>query len=281
MTCEMEKGEREREQGNKRDERSRKRKGRLSSRHVLRLSTLSNVLTATTCELPLRRPEPREGARGDSGRAEKPRLLLLEERAAERSRDDDDDEEVAAAAAGDDNDGYLLIATTLRGAVVDAAALDRARAWSMLEDISKRQGNERDTELFHLSKRRREKGESGLKLGRASRAYDDDINHHFFVFLFCLVGERRTRSNGSSRSPSRVRAFSEIFVCTSSASQQGREELQRAGERSSPFLCRHHQHRLRCRLSLATQFFFPLCSLSLSLSLRVPHATVSTMATPG
>ena len=50
----------------------------------------------------------------------------------------DEEEEEAAAKDDEDDDGDLVIATALRGAVVDAAALDRARAWSMLlEDISR------------------------------------------------------------------------------------------------------------------------------------------------
>lgn len=73
--------------------------------------------------------------RGEAGRAEKPRWTLLEGRVAERIRDDDDE----VAAAEGEEEGDRRIATALRGAVVDAAALDRARAWSMLiEDISRR-----------------------------------------------------------------------------------------------------------------------------------------------
>lgn len=89
-------------------------------------------LTATTCEFPLRRPAAlRLGTSGDAGRAKEPRWPQLEGRAAVANREE---EEAAAAAEGDDD--RALAASVLRGAVVDAAALDRARAWSMLlEDI--------------------------------------------------------------------------------------------------------------------------------------------------
>ena len=56
---------------------------------------------------------------------------------ANRDAADDDDDDERAAADVDVGEDLRVAATALRGAVVDAAALDRARAWSMLvvEDI--------------------------------------------------------------------------------------------------------------------------------------------------
>ena len=96
---------------------------------------------------PLRRPALREGASGDAGSAKEPRWPQLEGRAAVENRDVDEEEEEAAAKDDEDDDGDLVIATALRGAVVDAAALDRARAWSMLlEDISRWKSSARASE---------------------------------------------------------------------------------------------------------------------------------------
>ena len=72
----------------------------------------------------------------------------------------DRDDEAAAAAKVDKGDLLLIVvvlaATALRGAVVDAAALDRARAWSMLlllEDILSQRGNFREEILERRGKK--------------------------------------------------------------------------------------------------------------------------------
>ena len=68
---------------------------------------------------------------------------------------------VAAAAEGEEDRAFLLvIATALRGAVVDAAALDRARACSMLlDDISSSQRERESRETG--SRRCSSEGEGG------------------------------------------------------------------------------------------------------------------------
>ena len=66
-----------------------------------------------------------------------------------------------AAAAEVDDGAFLAIAIVLRGAVVDAAALDRARAWSkLLEDISRWRSSEREAEgvaILEMSKKKKRK----------------------------------------------------------------------------------------------------------------------------
>ena len=99
------------------------------------------------------------------------------------NRDDDEEEEEAAAEGEDDDDRDLLaIATALRGAaaVVDAAALDRARAWSMLlEDISRAA---RERASHYSLEREKERGESEQWLEAISTLVGHHSSSLFFFF---------------------------------------------------------------------------------------------------
>lgn len=72
------------------------------------------------------------------------------------------EEEEAAAAEGDDDRAFA--ASVLRGAVVDAAALDRARAWSMLlEDIGAAERKETEGVAILGKEKKKKKVNVGLK----------------------------------------------------------------------------------------------------------------------